>query len=64
MKKVNSILKLIGVIITAFYLTICIISIIGMFQCKDQQSFATFLIYFTAFLGLVIINIINNTDEI
>jgi hypothetical protein len=64
MKRVNNILKLIGAIITSFCFAIAVISVIGMFQCKDQQHFVMYLIYFMSFLGLGITSIFATLDEI
>lgn len=61
---INNILKIVGVIITAFCLTICIISVIGMFQCKTDQQFTMYFIYLGAFAGLGIISILSTIDEI
>lgn len=64
MKRVNNILKIVGVIITAFCLTICIISVIGMFQCNNDQQFTMHFIRCLGALGLGIISILSTIEEI
>lgn len=61
---INNILKFVGVIITAFCLTICVISVIGMFQCNNQQQFTMYFIYLGAFAGLGIISILSTIEEL
>ena len=64
MRKVNNILKVIGTLITAFCLTICVISVIGMFQCSTDKQFTMYVIYFVAFFGLGLISILSTLDEL
>ena len=63
MKRVNNILKIVGVIITAFCLTICIISVIGLFNSTDQKQ-AMYFIYSVSFAGLGLISILSTFDEL
>lgn len=63
MKTINNILKVIGTLITAFCLTICIISVIGLFNSTDQKQ-AMYFIYLVAFFGLGIISLLSTLDEI
>ena len=64
MRKVNNILKFVGVIITAFCLTICVISVIGIFQCSTDKQLTMYVIYFVAFFSLGLISILSTLDEI
>jgi hypothetical protein len=61
---INNILKFIGAIITAFCLTICVISVIGMFQYSTDKQLTMYVIYFVAFLFLGLISILSTLDEI
>lgn len=63
MKKVNNILKLIGAIITAFCLTICVISVIGIFNSTDKQQIV-YAMYSLIFAGFGLISILSTLDEI
>tara|TARA_R110000868_G_scaffold234054_3_gene487764 strand:+ start:765 stop:956 length:192 start_codon:yes stop_codon:yes gene_type:complete len=63
MKKVNNILKIIGALITAFCLTICVISVIGLLNSTDQKQ-AMYFIYSISFAGLGLISMLSTLDEI
>lgn len=63
MKFTNNILKLIGAIITAFCLTICVISVIGLFNSTDQKQ-AMYFIYSISFAGLGVISGLSTFDDL
>jgi hypothetical protein len=63
MRKVNNILKFVGAIITAFCLTIFIISVIGFFNSTDKQQ-TMYFVYSLSFAGLGLISMLSTLDEL
>jgi len=63
MRKVNNILKIVGTLITAFCLTICIISIIGLFNSTHKQQ-TIYAIYSLIFAGLGVISGLSILDDL
>lgn len=64
METINSILKFIGVLITALCLTICVICIIGMVQCNTQQQFVMYTLLAMMSFGVTIISTLSTIDEL
>lgn len=63
MRKVNNILKIVGTLITAFCLTICVISVIGIFNSTDKQQII-YAIYSLIFAGFGLISMLSILDDL